>query len=115
MKTQFCALLLTLGASALVQAETYQCTNGGMERTISVVYQTPGQPVPCEVHYTKDGNVQTLWRADNEAGYCENQAQAFADKQSGWGWACSLVGGESPAAGEQLADDVLPAEGADGQ
>ncbi|UTA48162.1 hypothetical protein L1F30_01145 [Simiduia sp. 21SJ11W-1] len=116
MKYALFAVAITLTSAAT--AETYVCTNGGMERSISVVYLEPGQAVPCEVQYTKDGESRILWRAQNESGYCESQARAFADKQSSWGWACELSGSESTSnAQDTTAEDteIEPAEGADGQ
>lgn len=111
------ALLALIALSTTAHAESYLCTNGGVERSITVVYLEPGQAVPCEVQYTKDGESQTLWRAQNEGGYCEAQARAFADKQSGWGWHCELTSNTPPDA-ETIANEeavIEPAEGADGQ
>ncbi len=68
---------------------TYRCTYGQQERTISVVYQDQETKVPCEVRYQKDGATEILWSAQNEAGYCEEKAGAFAEKQRGWGWICT--------------------------
>lgn len=103
LSTALFALLLASQASAT----SYTCTNGDSQRLISVVYSTPGQVVPCEVLYEKDGSSQSLWRAEIEAGYCEAKAKEFADKQSGWGWSCSETG--APAGEEEI-----PAPGADG-
>ncbi|TKB51320.1 hypothetical protein FCL40_01825 [Ferrimonas sediminicola] len=81
------ALLLLVSALAsepalagVEQGEEYICKNGAQERRIQVIYPQ-GAPLPCEVHYTKGGNSKVLWRAQNEAGYCEAQARAFAAKQ----------------------------------
>ncbi|MBB3166884.1 hypothetical protein [Simiduia aestuariiviva] len=106
MKTVIFAITLLTATGAL--ANSYVCTHGGMERSITVVYHEPGQAVPCEVQYTKQGESQTLWRADNEGGYCEAQASAFAEKQAGWGWECQQASAEPQA-------PIEPAEGADGQ
>lgn len=102
-----------LAASMANAADNYTCTQGGVERSIKIIYQTPGQAVPCEVQYTKDGISKSLWAAQNSAGYCEEQAQAFADKLSGMGWACT----QDAATTDDVApteEDMTPAEGADG-
>ena len=72
--------------------ETYTCTHGKQERIISVVYLDQAAKVPCEVQYTKNGVTKTLWNAQNEVGYCERQAEAFVEKQRGWGWDCAMTG-----------------------
>lgn len=108
MKTISALIMMGLASGAL--ANNYTCTNGGNERSVAVVYTTPGQVVPCEVVYTKEGSSETLWRAQNEAGYCEAQADSFADKLRGWGWDCTYEGG----AASQAAEEEGPVEGADG-
>ena len=69
------------------------CSQNGMTRQIVIVYAHPGQDVPCEVVYEKPNRhnqiqTMTLWRADNEAGYCEQKAQEFAEKLQSLGWQC---------------------------
>ncbi len=77
-----------LFASPLFANETYLCTHGNQERKINIVYETEGQQVPCEVTYEKASGTESLWRAQNQVGYCEDQAAAFVEKQRGWGWSC---------------------------
>lgn len=79
-----------MSQSALAD-ETTVCLYGGAERKISIVYDFPGQPVPCSVTYEKGEGIQTLWSAENEAGYCEAKAAEFIDKQRGWGWDCAKL------------------------
>ena len=80
-------LLLTAG---LTQAEPTVCTLAELERSVEVVYSNPGQTVPCEVLYAKNdaGTIETLWRANNEAGYCEDKAAAFLARLESLGWDC---------------------------
>lgn len=92
MKTRLlsCALLFLLaGAAHGSDAIVYHCTQAGEERIISVVYAEPGQALPCDVTYERGGEVETLWRAQNEPGYCEAQASDFVAQQVAWGWDCS--------------------------
>lgn len=77
--------------------ERYVCSHGDAERIIEVVYLSTDAPVPCEVTYSKEGNQQTLWSAQNEAGYCESKAQELAQKQAGWGWSCTGLDPKSSA------------------
>lgn len=107
MKTISAVLMMGLATSAM--ANNYSCTNGASQRSVAVVYTTPGQVVPCEVIYNKEGSSETLWRAQNEAGYCEAQADSFADKLRGWGWDCTFE-----SASGQTAEEEGPVEGADG-
>ncbi len=83
----FCA---TLAVGNAAWADGTSCTHGDLERAVSVVYTEPGQPVPCEVVYEKpsEGGLSTPWRAQNEAGYCETQAQSLVEKLQGFGWDC---------------------------
>jgi len=81
-------LALSMLASICLADETYVCTYGQQERVISVVYQDQEMKVPCEVRYEKDGTTTTLWTAENEAGYCEQKAEDFVQKQREWGWIC---------------------------
>ncbi len=67
------------------------CAQGELTRTVRIVYADPGQAVPCEVLYEKsqEGGTQTLWRARNEAGYCEARAKEFVEKLKTMGWSCT--------------------------
>ena len=80
-------LLLSFSAFSLSANQTTHCQKGDAVRLIAVVYPQGGE-LPCEVQYRKDGNTSVLWRASNEAGYCEQKAAEFAEQQRGWGWQC---------------------------
>ena len=59
-----------------------------------------GSELPCEVQYTKDGATSVLWQASNEAGYCEQKAADFVEKQRGWGFECvAMPAGSKAVAG----------------
>jgi hypothetical protein len=88
---------LTLGSAAILAilsgqalADPITCSYGDLSRKIEVVYSNPGQSVPCEVIYDKsaEGTIETLWRADDEAGYCEAQAAGLVEKLTSTGWQC---------------------------
>ncbi len=80
---------LLFAASPLWANQVYSCKHDNQERIISVVYANEGSPVPCEVTYTKMSGTQSLWRAENQVGYCEEKAEAFVEKQRSWGWECA--------------------------
>lgn len=87
-------------ALALGEGETsYQCSHGDLQRRVEILYETGGN-LPCEVHYHKDteapGESQVLWRAMNEAGYCEERTEAFITKLRSLGWNCG-TGVAAPA------------------
>ena len=88
MKTITLAACATAMMASSAWAETYVCKHGDKERLISVVYEQAGQAVPCKVVYVKDTGTETPWNAANLAGYCEEKAAAFVEKQRAWGWAC---------------------------
>ena len=116
-------LLVTLPAIALAQSGETQCTYGDLVRRI-VIMTEPGVSVPCEVHYFKDteapGEDEVLWRANRQAGYCEEKAAGLVAglEQSGWDCrptdpAAPAEPAEPPAAAEKPADttgDLAPAE-----
>jgi len=66
------------------------CREGDLIRIVTVVYSDPGSAVPCEVTYEKpaEGFSMTLWRANDEVGFCEAQAKEFLNKMSALGWHC---------------------------
>src|SRR5690625_5540298 len=80
--------LTSLGAAAAEEGPRFLCKSGDSERVIEVVYTNPDQSLPCEVRYHKDGTEETLWRAQNEEGFCERHAQEVAADQQGRGWEC---------------------------
>jgi hypothetical protein len=70
------------------------CSHGNQTRVIEVVYTTEDD-VPCEVRYSKEEGTKTLWSANNLAGYCEEKAAGFVEKQKGWGWNCEAAAVEA--------------------
>lgn len=101
-------LIAAIG-SAPALANSWQCANGGVTRTVEVVYGEPGESVPCEVLYDKTAEgagKSSLWRASNEVGYCEDQATVFLDKLRSLGWRCDAAA-ITPAESQEMA---TPAE-----
>jgi len=94
-------ILTALIASGAASANPVSCEQDGVIRRIEVVYAEPGQAVPCEVVYDKsaEGSIETVWRSNFEAGYCEARATELIDKLSGMGWLCA-----STAAGSGSTD-----------
>ena len=84
-------LLLPFGLNAET-GDSYECTVGDLVRRVEIMYET-GMTLPCEVHYFKDtespGESQVLWRAMNEAGYCEAKVAGFIEKLRASGWTCT--------------------------
>lgn len=92
--------MVGLAVSGATSANPVTCEQGGLTRKIEVVYANPGQAVPCEVIYDKsaEGSIETVWRANFEAGYCEARAQSLVEKLSGLGWICGSTARQSSAA-----------------
>ena len=54
---------------------------GNAVRRVEIHYPLSPKTLPCEVIYYKDtekpNSPEVLWRAENDAGYCETQADAM--------------------------------------
>ena len=100
---------LVLLAGTAFADQTYTCTNGDLERIITIMYQDQEAKVPCEVEYTKEGATETLWSAQNQVGYCETKVEAFLEKQRGWGWTCS-GGAEAMAEEGMMEQETMQSE-----
>ncbi len=85
-------LLLAMNAASSY-AHEYQCRGGGVERIISVEYESTSSGVPCAVRYDKpdEGGTSYPWRAQNTAGYCEEKAALLATQLEGYGFDCTRV------------------------
>ena len=106
-------------ALALAEGETsYQCSHGDLQRRVEILYETGGT-LPCEVHYHKDteapGEPRVLWRAMNQAGYCEEKTEAFIAKLRGLGWSCGtgVAAPTPPAPPVEPKEPSAPAEPVD--
>jgi len=125
MKKYLVAALFSAISATSVQAIDNQktvCSHGSQTRVIEVAY-TSEDNVPCEVRYSKEEGSQTLWSATNKAGYCEEKAAAFVEKQVGWGWACEAsintattdeaeVAAEAPVPTEAITTEAITTEAA---
>lgn len=95
MKT-LAVVMMILPLSALAaEGQATHCQRADAVRIIEVVYPQ-GTELPCQVTYSKQGQTKVLWRASNEAGYCEQKAAEFAEKQRSWGWRCVPVSAAGP-------------------
>ena len=86
-----CALL---ASSSLYAASNYSytCSSRNETRVISVEYTNAESQTPCQVFYAKNTNPKKmLWQASKQAGYCEDKAQDFVNKQIGWGFDCGAM------------------------
>ena len=89
-----CSMLVLVLTVLLLPTDAHAddvCKQGSATRIVSIVYADPGKAVPCEVLYEKSdaGTKQTLWRAPNQANYCEARAKAFVEKLETMGWVCT--------------------------
>ena len=121
LSNKLLAAFLTVMLAALLPGLTfaqdtqkYQCTHGELQRRVEILYET-GLTVPCEVHYYKDteapGELQVLWRAINQSGYCESKIREFIAKLGELGWSCSQgVEAESESEKDDDTEDLTPAE-----
>lgn len=101
------ALVVSLHASA---QDLVTCTSGQLQRTVEVVYETPGKRVPCDVRYVKSsGEARSLWRAEHEEGYCERQAVSLIQKLSNAGWSCQAATADDSTAAMEPEPDATAA------
>ncbi|MFL0799388.1 MAG: hypothetical protein K6L80_02975 [Agarilytica sp.] len=113
------SILSITPALAYAASPGYICHHGDRSREIVVQYDVDGQSVPCGVLYRKGEGEQELWRANDEAGYCEARAREFAAKQESWGWQCSelapnVANDETSSPAEELEEtDMGSADNAD--
>ena len=104
------AVLLALPFSAF--AESWSCRHDNDVREIHIVQETDAA-VPCSVVYkklTEGVEDQVLWTANNDASFCQEKAQAFVDKQIGWGWTCVETIADETVTEESSAVEAAPVE-----
>ena len=51
--------------------------------------------------------MQTIYSANNEAGYCEEKTAAFVEKLRGFGWQCSTAQGPAEEPAEEPVEEVI--------
>ena len=94
-------------------SSSHLCMNGDIQRRVEIIYEG-GRTVPCEVHYFKDteapGEHQVLWRALSEEGYCEEQATAFVEQLTRWGWTCARTVPAMPVGDDSVAEPTTSDE-----
>ncbi len=95
-------LSVTAASHAMDNIKTV-CSHGNETRVIEVAYTGDGA-VPCEVRYAKSDGSKVLWSANNAVDYCEAKANAFIEKQKGWGWNCEVSA--MPAQVEAMSSEV---------
>jgi hypothetical protein len=111
--TKLTVILLGSALAGPAFANAVQCTQGNLVRSVEVVFSGPDGTLPCEVIYdkTQEGEgIHSLWRASNEAGYCEAKAAAFVEKLGAMGWDCGAPAASdtdaSPAAEEAVTEEA---------
>jgi len=101
-----CTLFASSSALAVSNYE-YSCSSRLETRVISIEYSNSDSETPCQVFYAKNGTKKMVWQANQQAGYCESKAQAFVNKQIGWGFDCGLATVSAPI---ETASNSLPIE-----
>ncbi len=113
--TKFTILIMALPAIPFTaSAESWSCRHGNDVREIHITHETSA-PVPCSVVYkklTEGVEDQVLWSASSDVNYCEEKANAFVEKQIGWGWTCVETISDEDHAEESAANDSATSENA---
>ncbi len=85
-------VLDVVGQALATDTHLFACRRGDEGRRVEIHYVVQGQPLPCEVTFYKDNGVleqhETLWYAQYQVGFCEQQAQTLVDRLKGAGWQC---------------------------
>ena len=90
LRLLLCLLATTYYTASYADTIGYRCTMGDSVRRIEIYYPESPETLPCQVIYHKDTEEpKTLWRAENDASYCEIQADNLIDTLKGWGWQCN--------------------------
>ncbi len=106
MQKAFAFVLASVAVAATAADQAFVCRHNDSIREIHVIYENPGQPLPCSVLYRKAEGEQTLWSAQAQVGYCEEKAAAFVAKQQSWGWDCAAQTQSQEDSGDTSAAEV---------
>jgi hypothetical protein len=112
-------LHLIVGVIAVWQsasASEFECRNGAQLRRVEVRSGPAVEDVACEVRYwrdaTRQGSGEVLWRANQDANFCEDKAAVLIGRLEAGGWRCTAVDQPAPSAPVREADTAAPAESA---
>lgn len=97
-------LLTCIGCSTLTLANDsyhYECLLGQTKRIIKIDYLQREAALPCQVHYTKDGNDSLLWSAQYEQDFCEKKAEELKDTLTKAGWSCTRISQPAKSIGHE--------------
>lgn len=84
-------LLIFLGMTPESFANSWTCQYAELTRNVLIFYPNAPDQLPCKVYYTKPmENImpRTLWKAKNEANFCQRKAEEFIKKLTLRGWRC---------------------------
>lgn len=117
MRARKHALLpLIAGVAAVWQsasASEFECRNGAQLRRVEVRSGPAVEDVACEVRYwrdaTRQGSGDVLWRANQDANFCEDKAAELISRLEAGGWRCAAVDQPAPSAPVREAEAAAPA------
>jgi hypothetical protein len=85
-------ILGVAGAGAQTRAAEFLCRNGDLTRRVAIGPGDPGQSIACEVRYWRSASSgsagEVLWRATQDAAYCEARARELLGRLRTGGWTC---------------------------
>jgi hypothetical protein len=98
MKTMMPLMAALLIAGGVAHADPVRCTQGDQVRTIRIVEDNPGRPVPCQVKYELgEGVTEVPWRAEHDGTYCRDRAAFMVVRLESDGWSCQAERSERAA------------------
>ena len=106
LKTHLLTVAITFLPATTVLAETvgnrFVCELGNEGRVVELTYLDQAGSVPCEIRESKYSDQKrtqnnTLWRADFDLSFCQNQFESYRVKLQTLGWPCeaSDLGGNT--------------------
>ena len=89
------AAIALAGVCALAQDSKVNrtiCERGDRQQFIDVVFET-GKTLPCELRVTRSklSKPRSMWRANNEEGFCEVKAIGMVQRLTDAGWDCRVA------------------------
>ena len=99
LKASLVTVATTLTASSVLAetvADRFVCNLGNEGRLVELTYLDQADSVPCEIRESKYSDQQrpqtrTLWRANFDLSFCQNQFENYRVKLQKLGWPCEVA------------------------
>jgi hypothetical protein len=114
--TLFLLMSCVAGAWQPTSAAEFECQHGGQTRRIEVRSGDAVASGACEMWYWRDAtapeNGQVLWRANQDAAFCDGKAANLLKRLETGGWTCTASDQPAPSEPMQEAEAAPPRQSA---